>query len=97
MRNDLNVLLLVCRALNDQTPEYMKDMLQERISFRILRSTISSQLGVPRSRLKDLAVVLLVLLSMRLWNALPGSTTDCKSTGDFKKGFKTHLFKSAFN
>ena len=29
--------------------------------------------------------------------ALPGFITDCKSVGAFKKGLKTHLFKSALN
>ena len=33
----------------------------------------------------------------RLWNALPGSMTDCKSIEAFKNSLKRHLLKSAFN
>ena len=51
-RIDFKVLLLVYRALHDQAPSYMRDMLQERTNVRALRSTFSSQLVVPRSRLK---------------------------------------------
>ena len=32
----------------------------------------------------------------RLWNALPGSITDCKSDGPFKTSFKAHLFNICF-
>ena len=48
-RNGFNVLLLVYRALHDQAPEYMRDMLQERTNVRTLRPTVSSQFTVPRS------------------------------------------------
>ena len=96
-RIDFKVLLLVYRALHDQAPEYMRDMLQERTNVRTLRSTVSSQLAVPRSRLKGFGDRAFSIAAPRLWNALPGFITDCKSVGAFKKGLKTHLFKSAFN
>ena len=51
-RDDFKVLLLVYRALHDQASEYMSDMLKERAKVRTLRSTVSGQLAVPRSRLK---------------------------------------------
>ena len=48
-RIDFKVLLLVYRALH----AYMRDMLQERTNVGTLRSTVSSQLAIPRSRLND--------------------------------------------
>ena len=53
-RIDFTALLLVYRALHDQAPEYMRNMLQERTNFWTLCSTVSSPLAVPRSRLKGL-------------------------------------------
>jgi len=84
-RIDFKVLLLVYRALHDQAPEYMRDMLQERTNVRTLRSTVSSQLAVPRSRLKGFGDRAFSIAAPRLWNALPGFITDCKSVGAFKK------------
>ena len=48
-----------------------------------LRSTISSQLAVPWSRLKDFGNHAFSIAGPRLWNVLLGSITDCKSVGDF--------------
>ena len=42
---------------------------------------VSSQLAVPQSRLKGFGDC----AAPTLWNALPGSITDCKSIGAFKK------------
>ena len=94
-------LISRCRFLyvvpqHDQDPAYTRDMLQKRTGVRALRSTFSSQLVVPRSRLKGFGDRAFSIAAPRLWNALPGSLTSCKSVGAFKKGLKTHLFKSAF-
>ena len=75
-RIDFKVILLYC-ALHDQAPEYSRDMLQERINVQTLRSIVSSQFAVPRNRLQGFA-------ALRLWNALPGPMTDCKSIGALK-------------
>ena len=83
-RIDFKVLLLVCRALLDQAPEYMRDMLQERTTVRILRSTVSSQLAVPRSGLKGFGDRAVSVAAPRPWYALSGSITECKSSGAFK-------------
>ena len=77
-------MLLVYRALHDQTSEYMTDMLQEKTYVRTLRSTVSSQLAFPRSRLKGCVDRTFNIAAQRRWNALPGSITECKSIGALK-------------
>ena len=85
-RIDFKLLLLVYRALHDHAPEdMMRDMLQERANVRTLRSTVSSQLAVPRSTLKGFGDRAFSFAAQLLWNSLPGSITDCKSIGTFKK------------
>ena len=52
--------------------------------FETLHSSVSSQLEVPRGRLKGFGDHGFRIAASRLWNALLGSITDCKSIGDFK-------------
>ena len=70
---DFKVLLLVYWILHDQAPGYTRDMLQERTNVRTSRSTVSSQLAVPQSRLKGFGDRAFRITAQRLWNALPGS------------------------
>ena len=75
----------------------MRDKLQKSTNVRTLRLTASSQLAVPWRRLQGFADRAFSIAAPRLWSALPGSITECESTGAFKKGLNTHLFKSTFN
>ena len=70
MRIDFKVLLLVYRALHYQAPEYMIDKLQERTNVQTLRSTLSSQFAVPRSRLQGFGDHAFGIAASRLWNDL---------------------------
>ena len=66
-------------------------MLEERINVRTLLSTVSSQLGVPRSRFKGFEDYAFSIAGLRLWNALLGSITDYKSIGALKKKVLRHI------
>ena len=63
---------------------YTNDIPQEKTNVRILRSTVSKQLPIPRSRLKGFRSCAFSIAAPRLWNALPGSITERKYTGAFK-------------
>ena len=56
-----------------------------RTNVRILRFAVSSQLAVPQCKLKGFGDRAFSIAAPRLWNALPGSITDCKSIGALKK------------
>ena len=62
-------------------------MLQDRTNVQTLKVTFSSQLTVPRSRLKGFGNHAFSI-DLRWWNALPGSFIDCKSIGALKKGLR---------
>ena len=66
------------------------------IYVQTLHSIVSSQLAVPQSRLKGFGDPAFSIAAPSLWNALPGSITDCKSIGALKKSLIRHLFKFAF-
>ena len=74
--------------VHDQAPEYMTDTLQERTNVRTLRCTVSSQLSVPRSRLKGFGDGAFSIATPGRWNALSGSITECKCIGAFKNGLR---------
>ena len=74
---------LVYRALHDYDPGYMRHMLQKNTHVRTLRSTVSSQLVVPRSRLKAFQDLAFSIAAPRLRNALPRDITYRKSGGGF--------------
>ena len=67
---DFKVLLLVNRVLHHQAAEYMRAMLQERTNVRTVRSTVSSRLAVPRSRLKGFGNCTFSIAAPRMWKAL---------------------------
>ena len=94
---NFKVLFLVYRALHEQPPEIMTDMLQEICKVQTLRSTVSSQLAFPRSRIKgfgDHAFSIVVPETGMLCQDL---SLIVNLLGIFIKGIKSHLLKSAFN
>ena len=93
--------LLVGKRINFKVlllaPEYMRDLLQERINVQTLHCTDSSQLAVPQNRLKCFGDHAFSIAALRLWTALLGSITDCKLIDAFNISLTTYLFESAFS
>ena len=87
-RTDFKVLLLIYRALPDQAPSYMRDIVQKRTNIRTLCSTFYRQWVVPRSRLIGFRDRAFSIAASRLWNALPRSFTSCTSVGAYKKALR---------
>ena len=90
------ILLLTYKALNNQGPGYIKDMLTLYEPSRTLRSSTAMQLVEQRtkSRFGDRAFC---NSAPRLWNSLP-LTLRCSDTiNSFKTGLKTYLFKQAYD
>ena len=52
---------------------------------------VSSQLAVPRSRLKVFRYCAFSIAALGLWNAQPGSITECTSIGAFKRHIRLNL------
>ena len=91
------VLVHTYKALHDQNPQYIKNLLNEYRPSRILRSSSSLSLVVPRSRTITFGHRSFSQAAPTLWNALPGSIQNAASLNIFKKHLKTLLFSSYYN
>ena len=72
------IVMLSCMACLSQ--EYL-----ETVTYTECGCAVPSQLVVPRSRLKGFGNRAFSIAAPKLWNALPGSLTYCKSVGAYKK------------
>ena len=89
------ILSTTYRALHNEAPAYISEMLTAYIPPRTLRSTNTSLLTVPTTHTKhgDRAFS---CAAPRLWNDLPISIKNCPSTSTFKQSVKTYLFNRAY-
>ncbi len=95
-RVQFKILLFVFKALKNQAPSYLKDLLIPLSSTRHLRSTDRALLSVPRSRLKTKGDRAFSVNAPRLWNQLPLDCRLAPSITIFKSRLKTYLFSLAF-
>ena len=85
-----NKATLIYKALNNQTPEYISDLLKpmSEAHSRNLRSTENGSLIVPRSR-KSLHEGSFSCSAPRLWNSLPQAVRNAGSLPTFKQSFRS--------
>ena len=98
-RINFKTAVLVYKSLHGEAPEYLQNLLITYIPKREgLRSgTIVDRLIVPRTVKKISADRAFSVVGPKVWNDLPNNVKTQKDVGHFKKSFKTHLFKLAFN
>ena len=96
-RVQFKILTIIYRALHDQAPSYIQDILHVYTSGRSLRSSGQDLLTVPRTRFKTRGDRAFCVVAPRLWNSLPLALRALDSVEAFKKCLKTHLFRQAFN
>ena len=87
------ILVATYRALHNEAPAYISEMLTPYTPPRTLRSTNTSLLTVPTTHTKHGAFS---CAAPRLWNELPISIKNCPSTSTFKQSVKTYLFNRAY-
>jgi hypothetical protein len=86
-------LLLTYKALNNEAPPYLRDLLSLHQPTRNLRSSCDPLLlDIPKARLKTFGDRAFAIAAPRLWNTLPLVIRKSTSTAVFKKNLKTHLF-----
>lgn len=96
-RIQFKILLLVYKALHGLAPVYLRDLLQEYVPSRSLRSSDDCLLRIPRSRLVSCGDRSFSCVAPRLWNNLPIELRTSNSLSSFKSALKTFLFRSAFS
>jgi hypothetical protein len=95
-RVQFKILMHTYKALHEQAPGYISDMLTVYQPRRTLRSMDSVTLVVPRGRTSTFGERTFQCSAAKLWNALPAHIRESKTLNSFKKLLKTHLFSSHF-
>jgi hypothetical protein len=70
-RVQYKIVLMTYKALHNEAPDYISDLLCVRVPGRTLRSSARDDLVVPRTRLKRYGDRAFSVAAPRLWNALP--------------------------
>ena len=79
--------------------KYLSDLLHrvsDITSRRRLRSSTSSELVIPLSRLVTVGDRSFAVAGPRLWNTLPEDITSAPSLLVFRRKLKTHLFRQSY-
>ena len=95
-RIDFKILLLTFKALHNQAPDYIKDLLVVYKPGRLLRSSSHKLLVIPPTKSKN-GDRLLQVAAPKLWNSMPSSIRLASSLTCFKSLVKTFLFKKCFS
>ena len=92
-RIQFKILLLTFKALRNQAPSYITELLHPLLNRRILRSTSDGLLlAVPRSRNCTYGDRAFSVAAPKLWNSLPKKLRAVESVTVFKSKLKTFLF-----
>ena len=83
-------------ALNDLSPEYISELLNNAKYTRNLRSQSQHLLSVPKSRTVTYGNRAFAVCAPKLWNELPFQLRMSSNIRAFKSGLKTMLFKMAY-
>ena len=86
---------LTYRALFTQQPPYLASLLHLLNIPRTLRSSISQQLIVPKTKL-NLGKRAFSVAAPRVWNELPITLKTSETIAIFRKKLTTYLFQIAF-
>ena len=95
-RIQFKVAVLVFKALHDEAPVYMKDMLAIYTPPRALRSANKHLLTVKRTR-TEIGKRAFSVAAPILWNSLPEKIKSSESITCFRKNLKTFLFTQAYS
>ena len=92
-RIQYKILTITYKALHDQSPVYIRNLLEIYQPRRTLRSqNDSSTLVIPKSRTVTYGNRMFSTVAPKLWNALPSRIRDLSTLCSFKQSLKTHLF-----
>jgi hypothetical protein len=91
-RSRYKILIHIFKALHDQAPVYIREMLQVYQPTRTLRSQQSLTLTAHRAKTVLYGAICFPWIAPRLWNALPMGIRDIQTLPAFKRAIKTHLF-----
>ena len=95
-RIDYKVLILTHTCINGHAPPYLQEWITPQTSTCTLRSSNSSLLRVPKTKLRTMGDRAFCSAAPHLWNSLPDHLRATQTLDSFKAGLKTFLFRKAF-
>ena len=95
-RVQYKVLLYVFKALKQEAPLYLEELVNIYKPARSLRSENNTTFVTPIVRTKSYRERRFDKVAASLWNDLPNELRNVQSVKVFKKKLKTHLFRQAF-
>ena len=95
-RIDFKILMLTYKALNNQAPDYISELLTLYKPSRALRSSCQMLLVVTKTKTKLYGDRSFAASAPKLWNALPVEIKNSELLDIFKSKVKTHLFRQCY-
>jgi hypothetical protein len=93
LRINYKILVTVFKSLNNQAPQYLKDMLERPKMNSTTRSMNNPNLlAIPKTKCKIFADRSFSVAGPKLWNQLPVELRTTTSLDAFKNNLKTFLF-----
>ena len=95
-RIKFKILLLTFKALHQQSPTYIQDLITRYLPSRSLRSSSTLSLNPVSFNLKTYGSRAFSVSAPELWNKLPDDIRSCENLSLFKHKLKTHLSKNFY-
>uniref|UniRef100_A0A8C6M9C7 Reverse transcriptase domain-containing protein n=1 Tax=Nothobranchius furzeri TaxID=105023 RepID=A0A8C6M9C7_NOTFU len=95
-RINFKILLLTYKALNNQAPSYISDLIVPYVPNRALRSQTAGLLVVPKISKIRMGGRSFSYQAPLLWNQLPALVCEADTLSTFKTRLKTFLFDRAY-
>ena len=99
-RIQFKILLLCYKTLNGQDPDYISELLKQRIPSRYLLRTNDDRFLLQRTTLRTLSTLgdrSVTVAGPELWNSLPLQIRSSTYISTFKCQLKTYLFRKVYN
>ena len=96
-RIKFKIILLTYKALHQQSPIYIQDLIRRYTTSRTLQSSSDAfRLCHVNHNLKSYGSRAFAVSAPELWNKLPIDIRNCDNLNVFKRKLKTHLFSNYF-
>ena len=95
-RIKFKILLLTFKALHQQSPTYIQDLITRYLPSRSLRSSSTLSLNPVSFNFKTYRSRAFSVSAPELWNKLPDDIRSCENRSLFKEKLKNYLFKNFY-